>query len=118
MTLVYYMYEGSETTARCVTDGFHVEVGLHVGVALRPLLFAAVMDRLTDEIGHESLWRKMFADDTVICSESGGSAVETRVIKASGSRTECMCSSDCHLLLSSSLSFLGSFYLVIVSFSS
>lgn len=28
------------------------------------------MERLTDEVRPESLWTLMFADDTVICSES------------------------------------------------
>jgi hypothetical protein len=49
-------------------------VGLHQGSALSPFLFAMVMDRLTDKVRHESPWNKMFADDTVICSERGQQA--------------------------------------------
>ena len=39
-------------------------------MALSPVLFAMVMDRLTDEDRQESLWMLMFADDIVIYSES------------------------------------------------
>lgn len=59
-------YEGSETLVRCVvgvTDRFKVEVGIHQGSALRPCLFAVVMDRLTDEVRQESPWIMIFADD-------------------------------------------------------
>lgn len=52
------------------TEDFKVEVGLHQGSALSPFLFALVMDRFTDEVRQESPWTLMFADDTVICSES------------------------------------------------
>ena len=39
-----------------ITEEFKVEVGLHQGSALSPLLFVMVMDRLTDEVSQESLW--------------------------------------------------------------
>lgn len=32
--------------------------------------FLLVMDRLTNEVRHESLWTMMFADTMVLCSES------------------------------------------------
>lgn len=38
-----------------VKDGFMVRVRFYKGSAQMPLLFAMVMDRLTDEIGQESL---------------------------------------------------------------
>ena len=41
-------------------DVFRVKVGLHLGSALSPFLFALVMDRLTDEVRQESLWTMMF----------------------------------------------------------
>lgn len=40
-------------------------MGLHGGSALR-----AVMDNMTDEVRQESPGTIMFADDTVICSQS------------------------------------------------
>lgn len=36
-----------------VTEDFKVEVGLHHGSALRPLLFTIVMDRLSNEVRQE-----------------------------------------------------------------
>lgn len=38
-------------------------------MALSPLLFAMVMDRLLHKIRQESPWTIMFTDDIVICSE-------------------------------------------------
>ena len=54
-----------------MTDGFKMEVGLHQGLALSYFLFPLVMDRLTDEARQESMLMMMFADDNVICNESG-----------------------------------------------
>ena len=51
--LVQDMYDGSETVVRCAvgtTESFKVKVGLHQGSALSPFLFAAITDRLTDEV--------------------------------------------------------------------
>ena len=56
VAVVQNMYESRMTVLRhvvVVTDGFKVEVGLHQGLALSPLLFATVMDRLTDEVRQE-----------------------------------------------------------------
>ena len=53
-----------------MTYGFKVEVGLHQGSVLSPILFAMVMERLTNDVRWESRWTMMFADDCVISSES------------------------------------------------
>lgn len=45
------------TCAVGVTDGSKVEVGLHQGSALSPILCAIVSDRLTDELRQESRGR-------------------------------------------------------------
>ncbi|KAK3545176.1 hypothetical protein QTP70_001775 [Hemibagrus guttatus] len=73
--VVQDMYERSRTVVRCAvgqTEEFKVEVGLHLGSALSPFLFAMVMDQLSEEVRQESPWTMMFADDIVVCSESGG----------------------------------------------
>ena len=73
LRLVLDMYEGSETVVRCAvgtTESFKVKVGLHQGSALSPFLFAAIMDRLTDEVRREPPWMIPFADDIVICEET------------------------------------------------
>ncbi|KAK3568664.1 hypothetical protein QTP86_011458 [Hemibagrus guttatus] len=102
--VVQDMYERSRTVVRCAvgqTEEFNVEVGLHQGSALRPFLFAIVMDQLLEEVRQESPWTMMFADDIVICSESREQveenlerwrfALERRGIKVSRSKTEYMC---------------------------
>lgn len=53
-----------------VADAFKVGVGLHQESALRPLMFAVVMERLTDEFMQANPWTIMFTDDIVIYSES------------------------------------------------
>ncbi|MCJ8743426.1 hypothetical protein PDJAM_G00093880 [Pangasius djambal] len=98
------MYERSRTVVRCAvgqTEEFKVEVGLHQGSALSPFLFAMVMDQLSEEVRQESPYTMMFADDTVICSESREQveenlercrfALERRGMKVSHSKTEYMC---------------------------
>ncbi|KAK3514971.1 hypothetical protein QTP70_000740 [Hemibagrus guttatus] len=102
--VVQDMYERSRTVVRCAvgqTEEFNVEVGLHQGSALRPFLFAIVMDQLSEEVRQESPWTMMFADDIVICSESREQveenlerwrfALERRGMKVSRSKTEYMC---------------------------
>ena len=98
MQLVHDMYEGSETVMRCAvgtTESFKVKVGLHQGSA-----FAAIMDRLTDEVRREPLWTMLFADDIAICEETR-EEVEWRLecwryalergMKVSRSKTEYLC---------------------------
>ena len=68
--LVQDMYESIMTVVRypgCVTDVFKVVVGLCQGSAMSPLLSTMLMDRLTDEVGQESPWMIMFAEDIVNC---------------------------------------------------
>ncbi|KAK3567446.1 hypothetical protein QTP86_020007 [Hemibagrus guttatus] len=102
--VVQDMYERSRTVVRCAvgqTEEFNVEVGLHQGSALRPFLFAIVMDQLSEEVRQESPWTMMFADDIVICSESREQVeenlerwrfvLERRGMKVSRSKTEYMC---------------------------
>ncbi|KAK3548096.1 hypothetical protein QTP70_004523 [Hemibagrus guttatus] len=97
------MYERSRTVVRCAVGqtNFKVEVGRHQGSALSPVLFAIVMDQLSEEVRQESPWTMMFADDIVICSESREQveeilerwrfALERRGMKVSRSKTEYMC---------------------------
>ena len=102
--VVQDMYEGSETVVRCVagtTESFKVKVGLHQGSALRPFLFAVIMDRLTDEVRREPPWTMLFADDIVICEEareeverrleSWKYALERRGMKVNRSKTKYLC---------------------------
>ena len=68
------IYEGSETVVRCAvgtTESFKVKVGLHQGSALSPFLFGVMMNWLTDEAKRESQRTMLFADDIVICEDTG-----------------------------------------------
>ena len=71
------------------------EVGLHQGSALRPFLFAMIMDRMKDDIRLKSPWNVMFADDIVICNESREGVERElekwRAMKVSRSITRYMC---------------------------
>ena len=83
------------------TESFKVKVGLHQGSALSPFLFSVIMDRLTDEVRRKSLWTMLFADDIVICEETGKEveqrlecwryALERRGMKVSRSKTKYLC---------------------------
>ncbi|KAK3556508.1 hypothetical protein QTP70_008297 [Hemibagrus guttatus] len=81
--VVQDMYERSRTVVKCAvgqTEEFKVEVGLHQGSALSPILFAIVMDQLSEEWEQveENLERWKFA-------------LERRGMKVSRSKTEYMC---------------------------
>ena len=98
------MYESFKTMVKCVVgviEEFKVEVGMHQGSALSPILFAMVMDRLTDEVRRESPWTMMFADGIVICSDSREQleislekwryGLERRGMRVSHRKTKYMC---------------------------
>ena len=98
------MYDGSLTKVRCsdgLTEEFAVQVGVHQGSALSPLLFIIIMDCLTAEVIREAPWDMMFADDVVLCSRTREEAeekledwrrvLEDRGLKVSRKKTEYVC---------------------------
>ncbi len=67
------MYEDCQTqvtTRAGNTEYFNVDVGLHEGSAISPLLFNIVMDVLASEIDTEPQWAMLFADDLVMCGKN------------------------------------------------
>ena len=69
--IVLDMYRSSKTqvvTQKGETEYFPIEVGLHQGSALSPLLFIIILDVITENIEKEPPWAMMFADDLVPCA--------------------------------------------------
>ena len=69
--IVQDMYRSCKTqvvTQKGETEYFPIEVGLHQGSALSPLLFIIIMDVLTENIEKDAPWAMMFADDLVLCA--------------------------------------------------
>ena len=48
------------------TKEIEIEVGLHQGSALSPLLFVIIIDVITEEIDEGTPWAMLFADDLVL----------------------------------------------------
>ena len=55
-------------------------MGLHQGSALSPLLFAVIIDVLSEHLRAENLWKLLFADDLVIMADSE-EQLQERLIK-------------------------------------
>ena len=70
---VMSLYEGSRTKVRVgsgTTDEFGVRIGVHRGSVLSPLIFAIVVDDVTEHARKGSLNEILYADDLVLMSES------------------------------------------------
>ena len=65
---MYRSYKTQVITEKGETECFSIEVGLHQGSALSPLLFIIIMDVLTENIEKDPPWATMFADDPVLCA--------------------------------------------------
>ena len=70
---VMSLYEGSRTKVRVelgTSDEFGVRVGVHQGSVLSPLIFAIVVDVVTEHAREGLLNEILYADDLVLMSES------------------------------------------------
>ena len=73
VAIIQDMYKDTQTRVKTrsdTTEYFDIEVGLHQGSALSPLLFIIVMDVLASEVGTRPPWGLLFADDLALCAES------------------------------------------------
>ena len=73
ITSVIYLYEGSRTKVRVgsgTSDEFGVRVGVHQGSVLSPLIFAIVVDVVTEHAREGLLNEILYADDLALMSES------------------------------------------------
>jgi hypothetical protein len=73
ITLIKDMYDNVVTSVQTSdrdTNDFPINIGLHQGSALRPYLFALVMDEVIRDIEGGIPWCTLFADDVVLVDES------------------------------------------------
>ena len=66
------LYEGAETKVRVgssLLEEFSVKVGVHQGSVLSPLLFAMVIDEVTESARKEWMRQILYADDLVLMGE-------------------------------------------------
>ena len=72
-TTIQDMHKATKTRVktRCgLTQYFDIEVGLHQGSTLSPLLFIIIMDVVPSTVQRDPPWAMLFVDDLVICEES------------------------------------------------
>jgi len=65
------------------SDNFDVEVGMHQGLALSPLLFVMVVDAVSRKFRNSLQWELLYADDLVAIAE-----IEEEMIKKHQGRVE------------------------------
>jgi hypothetical protein len=73
ITLIKDMYDNVVTNIRTSDrdiNDFSINIGLHQGLALRPYLFALVMDDVTKDIQCGISWCILFINDVVLMDES------------------------------------------------
>ena len=78
---VMSLYEGAKTRVRVgleLSQEFEVKVGLHQGSVLSPLLFAIVVDVITESVRNSLRSEMLYADDLVLTNErdNGGTKRE------------------------------------------
>ena len=71
--MVVETYQDCKTAVKTIEGQsrvLEIGVGLHQGSALSPLLFAVIMDILSEHLRAENLWELLFADDLPIMADS------------------------------------------------
>ena len=103
ITLIMALYNNSRSKVRTMagtSEEFDINVGVHQGSALSPLLFVVVMQEATRTARGDNMWDLLYADDLVITAESEEEAVrkfsiwkremETRGLKVNMNKTKMM----------------------------
>ena len=70
---VMSLYEGAKTRVRVgleLSEEFEVKVGVHQGSACSPLLFAIVVDVITESVRNGLMSEMLYADDLVLTSKT------------------------------------------------
>ena len=117
---VMSLYEGSRTKVRVgsgTLDDFEVRVGVHQGSVVSPLIFAIVVDLVTEHTREGLLNEILFADDVVLMSESledlrerfqrWGRALEGQGLKVNVGKTKMMVSGTEGEITSSKIDVCG-----------
>ena len=95
------MYAGCKTgimASAGKTEEIEIEVGLHQGSALSPLLFVIFIDVIKEDMQEGTPWAMLFADDLVLCDpdremmelrlERWRECMENNGVKVSRAKTE------------------------------
>ena len=81
--MVMETWQDCKTAVRTIeglSREFEIGVGLHQGSALSPLLFAVIIDVLSEHLRAQNLWELLFADDLAIMADSE-EQLEERLLK-------------------------------------
>ena len=73
MRAVMSLYEGAKTRVRVgleLSEEFEVKVGVHQRSVLSPLVFAIVVDVVTESVRNGLMSEMLYADDLVLMSET------------------------------------------------
>ena len=102
---VMSLYDGAKTRVRvgsAYSEEFEVKVGVHQGSVLSPLLFAIVVDVITENARRGVVNELLYADDLVIVSEdiedlkekfwNWKDALESKGLKVNTGKTKVMAS--------------------------
>ena len=68
---VISLYEGAKTRVRVgleLSEEFEVKIGVHQGYMLSPMVFATVVDEVTENV-RNGLMSEMYLDDLVVTSK-------------------------------------------------
>jgi len=86
------------------SSSFEVNVGMHQGSALSPLLFVIVMEAISREVRVVLTWELLYADDMVVIAETEEDLikrlnewkdnVENRVVRVNMNKTKVMISGE------------------------
>ena len=72
--LVMMLYKDSKSRVRMdgrLSEEFPINVGVHQGWALSPLLFILVTDEAKKEYRGDKIWELLYADDLVLSTDCG-----------------------------------------------